>query len=564
MHLCRECGAPTTSGCVFCRVPYCSGACGRAGHAANGTVPGECAAPRTPKRKADEIEESSSDEDSPNEEMNVEQQNAEPVIEGTPAHVEMLAAIAAGRSPPVLGHEGTIMKLVHNSEREIWVQGKRWPPSTVYYVREWARVPFDEYKKDYEERTGNSLNIELGSTKIVYINRNGVRIRKWIDGRIKNLWKETSGKYAVHDKLHGIQEHFVSVNYHSYKFARLVLFSFFGTPPNIESSNALHVHRCEEGKIPDDSFFNLYWGTALENINDRFDDNPVGKKHGAEIAIYGRHIDSTLLTVAFLSKNGIIMPASGMRMSDGMFWQIFPSLADAEFNTGASGPSIYKIASGKNGLKTAKQWTFQFCSVARPDEKDLRFLDQSRRGKRFITSDAKLLLEKQNHNGETIFVELIMSPTPRTGRIVICTSHMEISAAGVQEKSPIYGYTARSRIVAYLFLKDQIDAKLAANPGLTFSNLDVDHIIPRPLTNDSISNLEVLTRNEHAQKTNAYAVEERQTSDPTSVLIKKWLSLSLAAKEVGVSETTIGISCHQNIGIKGRGKKIERFFHFTK
>lgn len=462
--------------------------------------------------------------------------------------------------PPILGKYGNIIETIHNSKVPVFVQGKYYSPGTVFRVHEWADISLSEIFH-YGGRRTRKFEEGSKSTNVYRIHRDGSRIQRLI-GTLDSdhHWLDSIGGVYCENK-NVVPTHYFSINNTTYYAAMIIQYSFSGPPPN-EKMLGLHVLRSEESKTPDDSFQNTYWGSHIDNYLDAANDGMYKQKNGTKFKIWGRKFNSNLNDANFIDKNGNTIDGISQRGEDGYMWIQFASISDASELTGGSITAISQHLISTKGCKSVYGWTFQYVEVLRPLDQDMKLLDKSRRGSRFITRDARLLVEKIS-NGMPVIVELIIKPGNRNGRIQINSNNKEMVLDGTWIPSPISGLTYRARIVAWLFMQDEIKKKIAENPGLTFADLHVDHIIPKPVTNDCVSNLQILTREEHMFKTHAKSVNEH-VNGYSGDIIGSWTSIGNAAKETGISDVSIGNSCRRNTGVCKRGTTIKRYFQFSK
>jgi hypothetical protein len=390
---------------------------------------------------------------------------------------------------------------LHGSSRPLYMQnGDVYAPNTRFSVQEWAQIPIHLFEKNKDPEY------------VVEIHHSGTKVRTW---NAATGWKESNGFFKKKDAAgNGIGRRKFGLKDKDFSASVLVAHAFWGDPPSKTRNFVLHIVRVEErSEQSDDSVRNVRWGTDKENKEDRTADGQASNKEGLKIAVWGKPVAK--------DKISLDLPPGTRRdprFKDGTYAR-FDSMADAEriinahidsYNRTAETPltrvaasAISEALSGKRG--SAGGWGWLYDSVPEPAAADLRRLDNSQRGERYGTRDGRLLYKKWTSDTTYVYVQTTQTAPP--------SGYLK---TGLNDEAPdeLGGIAPFHRIIAFLFNRAQLDAKLAST-GLRMEDLEVDHDDNNPL-NNAASNLVWRTHAEHAAKTNGHRIDEK-TVDGTYV-----------------------------------------------
>lgn len=261
----------------------------------------------------------------------------------------------------------------------------------------------------------------------------------------------------------------VAIEGRSYKRHRLIALAKDGTPEglakflNWKNNPVLHGKRRREDERPDDTPENVRFGTQKENVND-----PGNKKRK---------------TNAFSYPVRLTLVATGMKKT-----LDFESVQEAATFLGENGGSLRSYLNGwkhKSMPGSSRGiWSAEYICFDLPD------------AVRLVRAAGKIYLSRERPN--ELFREL---PTGK-----FCETELERGEDGYVQLLVVDGGLERlHRLIVETLNPGSFEAKLAANPGLTKGDLQVDHI-DGDQDNNAIDNLKVVDRNEHARK-HAFAIE---------------------------------------------------------
>ena len=157
---------------------------------------------------------------------------------------------------------------------------------------------------------------------------------------------------------------------------------------------------------------------------------------------------------------------------------------------------ISATLSGRANSAGGYAWLFD--AVPEPAAADLKRLDESLLGERYATRDGRLLYKKWTSDTTYVYVQTTQTAQP--------SGYMR---TGLNDEAPdeLGKQPAFHRIIAFLFNRAQLDAKLAST-GLRMKDLEVDHDDENKFNNAS-ANLVWRTHAEHMAKTHGHPIVER-------------------------------------------------------
>jgi hypothetical protein len=412
---------------------------------------------------------------------------------------------------------------LHGFSRPNYVQdGYVLPPDALFTVPEWAPIPIHLFKKNKDPEFR------------AQIHHSGTKVRTWRAKRAVPGWKESKGSFQFKDAAGN------PVGRRSFKLKRkrflasVLVAQAFWTDLHSETRNlALHIVRIEErSEQSDDSVRNVRWGTDKENKEDKTADGQASNREGQKIAVYGKPVTKDKISLGL--PPGVDYDP---RFKDGTYAR-FDSAADAarlitahinEYNRtakkalmGITKGSISEALSGN--LDSAGGWQWGYDSVPEPAASDIRFLDKSQKGERYMTRDGRLLYKKRTSQTTHVYVQTTQTARP-SGYLKL---HLNAHAPDeLGENSQFH------RIVSFLFNRAQLDEKIASS-GLRMEDLDVDHDDENKF-NNAASNLVWRTRAEHNTKTRGLHIIEK-TADGTHVCT--FPSIAAAAASANMNQHT--------------------------
>jgi hypothetical protein len=501
MARCSECLLFTLLMCACCGVPLCSIECQRISHA---------------QRIGADSEEM--DEDAPTTTSTTARAKPKDATTLTFFHVPPGRHAKFGdRSVPRTEIMQQLVPL-NGPPQPLYVEDKVFPPLMPFTTEVWAPIPIHLFKKNKDPKY------------LVQIHFSGKMVRTWY---ATTGWTESTGTFKSKDAAgNPIGRRRFHLKGKKFLASVLTAHAFWGEPPSKTRNFALHIVRVDDrGGQSDDSVRNIRWGTDKENKEDKTADGQASNNKGKKIAIYGKPEDKDKISLGL--PPGVNYDPS---FKDGTYAR-FDSMEDASriinahidaYNRTAEKPlkgiatsSISAALSGK--LKTAGGYAWFFDAVPEPAAADLRFLDESTFGERYVTRDGRILIKKKTKNGY-VYVQITLRADP-SGYI----------QTKLKKKAPVeLGRSSQfNRIVAFLFNRAQLDAKLAST-GLQMKDLEVDHNDDNT-KNNAASNLIWRTRKEHVTKTHGHIIIET-TKDRTHMTTFSTITAAAASANMSRAE----------------------------
>ena len=401
----------------------------------------------------------------------------------------------------------------------LYAEGKVFPPRMPFTTQKWATIPNGLFKNNKDPKY------------LVQIHYSGKKVRTW---SATSGWKESKGSFEFKDAAgNPVGRRSFKLKDKDFLASILVAHAFWGNHPSETRNIVLHILRVEErSEQSDDSVRNIRWGTDKENKEDRTADGQASNNDGLKIAIYGKPVTKDKISLG--------LPPSvhrDPRFKDGTYAR-FDSAADAEriimahideYNRTAETPlkgiastHISKALSGKAKIAGGYAWLFD--AVPEPAATDLRRLDESQLGERYGTRDGRLLYKKWTSDTTYVYVQTTQTARPSGYMQTQLNAH---APDELGNSAPFH------RIIAFLFNRAQLDAKLARS-GLRMEDLEVDHDDENKFNNAS-ANLVWRTHAEHVAKTHGHRIVERRAN---GTQVKMFSTTKAAAASVPMHNDT--------------------------
>lgn len=532
---CECCGSATVLVCSCCARPLCCDEC-----QLHGTLIGG----KSRKRKhEDSIEK--------NEEKIIGEAEIIEDVTGkitTVAEVPMLAVCDAPVPPAgkvyVLGTPGAdIMDFIvkeHASNHKVlyrYANGKffYFPVHARLGFYEWARIPNSIFK------------IPLPDGFEAQFHRDGKKLH-WRNSP-NDEWRESkpnkpdaTGRRRI--KILG-EMFYVNV---------IICASFYGTKPTkletILHYEAGHAKGVAPNAEPHEAAYEISWLTREQNMEDKKIAGTANSPNkGLQQAIWARRLAAQTFDeeVLFWTNLGF---ASEHHAVDGHVWARFTSqtVAAKKLNLSVSGVGqvLLKIRT------RAGDFTFKWVEVEESAENERKLVNEITN--MFLICDGRMLQQKTLANNKKVWIEFALVPTT-SGYIRVKSSYGPLSGTQLLHRFVYFIFNNKKiadKIAKTRARNDEIDTILFSDTtlsiyernrlkkeknGLDYSDFHIDHI-DGVKTNNSIENLQILTKQEHAAKTHGQLVVETVTSARDSVEIATFSSITAAADNAKMAQMT--------------------------